>query len=390
MRRGYLIGLIGAGLLFLTAARGEAISLGTAALETVAVGAAVKATAKPVNSAINTLTFNRKLPAGTATKVVPVLSFGNKAYVGAAQVAGAGPLVARTKSVLQFETEFDQGRIRIRFLAPMDSTNPLKLHRVKGLGVSALADIALSRHAYRAPVHGPIHLGDVIFAGAIGVGVNEFGPQINSFINGFAKNEGAPAWGSTKVVPYLSSGERAYIGAMQVAGPAAAVAQVKAVWQYEDLFDLGRIRLRALVPTNSINPLKMKRVGGVGCTAVIDFTAIRSRERARFPDHYRYHSNYAFFLGEDPRYRPPGWTHGRKTGWILHGTPTMPPGLAKKLAPPGAVIVVPRVEVKPPKPEKKPVILFPGIEKEKEKRGQAPPAKGKGRKGKPWKGEGGE
>jgi hypothetical protein len=347
MKRCLFIGFTAAALLLLAGPpRAGAISLGTAVLETAAIGAAVKATAAPVDKAINTLTLNRKLPAGTATKVVPVLSFGNKGYIGAAQVAGASHLVAKTKSVLQFETEFDGGRVRLRFLAPMDSTNPLKLNRVKGLGISALADIALSRNAYRAPVSGPLRAGDVLLAGGIGVAVKEFGPQIDRFINSFAKNQGAPAWGATKVVPYLSFGEKAYIGAMQVAGPAAQVAQVKAVWQYEDLFDAGRIRLRALVPTNSINPLGMKRVKGVGCTAIIDFVAIRTRERERFPAHYRYHSNYAFFLGEDPRYRPPGWDRGRKEGWRKHGDVTLPPGLSKKQGP---VLVVPGIEVKPGK-----------------------------------------
>ena len=351
MRRSSMFALIGAVALLATGApRAQAVSLGTAVLEMVAVGAAVNATAKPVDKAINTLTLNRKLPVGVSTKVVPVLSFGNKGYIGAAQVAGASSLVARTKSVLQFETEFDRGRVRIRFLAPMDSTNPLKLNRVRGLGISALADIGLSRNAYRVPAHGPIRTSDVLLAGAIGVAVNEFGPGIDRFINSFAKNQGAPAWGSTKVVPYLSFGEKAYIGAMQVAGPAHLVSQVKAVWQYEDLFDLGRIRLRALVPTNSANPLKMKRVQGVGCTAVIDFAAIRSRERTRFPAHYRYHRDYAFFLGEDPHYRPPGWDRGRKEGWRKHGDPTRPPGLSKKQ---GTVIVLPGPAPKPDKHKSK-------------------------------------
>ena len=170
--------------------------------------------------------------------------------------------------------------------------------------------------------------------------VNQFGPQINSFINGVFKNEGGGPLGSTKVVPYLSFGSKAYIGMMQVAGPASSVNRVKAVWQLEQLFDSGRVRLRALVPTDSINPLKLKRVKGVGCTAVIDAMVLRAKEERRYPDQYRYFASAPLFLGpyEDPHYRrPPGWDRGEKVGWIKHGNPLLPPGLAKKQGPPTLV-----------------------------------------------------
>lgn len=45
---------------------------------------------------------------------------------------------------------------------------------------------------------------------------------------------------------------------------------------------------------------------------------------------------------------PPGWYHGRKTGWRKHGDATMPPGMSKKHGPP-TVIVVPKAKVKPQK-----------------------------------------
>ena len=143
------------------------------------------------------------------------------------------------------------------------------------------------------------------------------------------------------MVPYLSFGSKAYIGMMQVAGPAREVGQVKAVWQFEQLFDSGRVRLRALVPTNSINPLQLKRVKGVGCTAVIDAMVLRAREEPRYPDHYRYFGRAPLFVGayEDPHYRrPPGWDRGEKVGWIKHGNPYLPPGLAKKQRPPAIII----------------------------------------------------
>jgi len=315
--------------------------LASSVLKTAVVGAVVTAAADPMNEAIDRAAGTDTMPAGTDTKVVPVLSLGRKGYVGAAQVSGASNLVGRAKAVLQLETEFDQGRYRIKVLSPVDSLNPLEFGRVQGLGITGLADIALTRNVYSAPRSGSIGAGDVLLGGAILVGVNEFGPQIDSFINSVARTRGLSGEGQTKVVPYLSVGEKAYLGAMQVAGPADQVSRVKAVWQYEDLFDAGRTRLRVLVPSDSLSPLDISRVKGVGCTAIIDMVAIRTREE---PGRYEHLRRSGLFVGEDmfmPTRRPPGWDRGRKEGWIKHGDPYLPPGLSRKVAPRGIVIVVP-------------------------------------------------
>jgi hypothetical protein len=318
-----------------------AVDVGEALVKTVAVGAVVNAVAGPADDGINTLVGNRNLPPGTATKVVPVLSVGEKGYVGAVQVAGSKDLVAKTKAVLQLETSWSNKQYRIKLLMPVDSVNPLGAGRVRGLGASALVDVALSHNAYLLPASRGFNTGDLLKAGAIAVATKEFSPQINDFINSVFKNEGGLPTGATKVVPYLSFGEKAYIGMMQVAGPAEQVAKVKAVWQYEDLFDSGRVRLRALVPSDSVNPLRLSRVKGVGCTAIIDAMALRAREYERRRGDYGYFERAGMFvgLGEDPHYRPPGWDRGRKVGWVKHGDPLHPPGLSKKISPPVVVVV---------------------------------------------------
>jgi hypothetical protein len=323
-------------LLLVASSAAMAADLGEMVLKTVAVGAVVKAVAGPANDGINQLVGMRHLPPGVATKVVPVLSVGEKGYVGAAQVAGSKVLVNQVKAVLQLETSFDSKQYRIKLLMPISSSNPLGAKRIRGVGISGLLDTALSRNAYVLPASERWNAGDVVKAGAIAVASDRFGPQINSFMNSVFKNEGALPYGATKVVPYLSFGSKAYIGMMQVAGPSAAVGKVRAVWQLEQLFDAGRVRLRALVPTDSINPLELRRVKGVGCTAVIDAMVLRAREAERYPGHYRYFGSAGIFvgLGEDPRYRPPGWDRGRKEGWQKHGTPYLPPGLAKKVGQP--------------------------------------------------------
>ncbi len=323
-------------------ARGADLSdVASAIVKTAVVGSVVTAVAEPMDDAINRAAGTGAMPSGTETKVVPVLSFGRKGYVGAAQVSGSGELVARAKAVLQLETEFDGGRYRVKVLSPVDSLNPFEFGRVRGLGITGLADIALTRGVYRAPTSGGMRAGDVLLGGAILVGVNEFGPQIDDFINSVARTRGLTAEGETKVVPYLSVGEKAYLGAMQVAGPADQVGRVKAVWQYEDLFDGGRTRLRMLVPSDSLSPLDIRRVKGVGCTAIIDMVAIRTRDDPGRYDHLR---RAGLFVGDErfgPSRRPPGWDRGRKEGWIKHGDPYLPPGLSRKVAPRGIVIVVP-------------------------------------------------
>ncbi len=338
----FLVGLGGA-----PARAADLSDLASHILKAAVVGAVVTAVAEPMDDAINRVAGSHSLPADIDTKVVPVLSFGRKGYVGAAQVSGAANLVARAKAVLQLETEFDGGRFRIKILSPMDSVNPFDTSRVRGLGITGLADIALTRNTYRAPVSGGLGVGDVLLGGAILVAVNEFGPQIDDFINSVARTRGISAEGATKVVPYLSVGEKAYLGAMQVAGPADRVNRVKAVWQYEDLFDRGRTRLRMLVPSDSLSPLSIRRVKGVGCTAIIDTVAIRTRED---PGRYGYMRRAGLFVGDDrfvPAGRPPGWDRGRKMGWILHGDPYLPPGLSRKVAPRGIAIIVSEPPARP-------------------------------------------
>jgi len=113
----------------------------------------------------------------------------------------------------------------------------------------------------------------------IGYVVKTYGPQINDAINTLMLNNKAKNRDKTKVVPILSVGvgiissnPGSYIGAAQVQGPAAAVNKVAAVAQIEGSF-LNAVRLKGLVPVDSLNPLSgnLHRVYGVGVTAIVDF-----------------------------------------------------------------------------------------------------------------------
>lgn len=119
-----------------------------------------------------------------------------------------------------------------------------------------------------------IDLGDILKDGALIIGggavVKALGPQLNEFINTITLNKGAKYEGYTKVVPIVSVGNGAHIGAAQVGGTTkASVDKTKAVAQLEG--DFNRIRARALIPIDSENPIQQfRRVQGVGVTAIID------------------------------------------------------------------------------------------------------------------------
>jgi hypothetical protein len=132
---------------------------------------------------------------------------------------------------------------------------------VLGLGASSTAQAGLLDGV----------LGKAIKVGGIGFLVKQFGPGINKAINTLLQQKGIRYEGRTKVVPMLSAGNGAYVGAGQIQGPEASVNKAKYVVTFE--LPVGRVRGKAMIPVNSLTPGKMefKPVAGVGVTAVIDF-----------------------------------------------------------------------------------------------------------------------
>ncbi|MGQ9488636.1 MAG: hypothetical protein ACUVR7_12660 [Armatimonadota bacterium] len=229
----------------------------------VGIGYLVKQNAKALDRFINEVTIRRNVPINQATKVVPILSIGDKGYVGAAQVMGPKEAVNKVQAVFQIEESLD--RFRIKVLVPSDSLTGLR--RVEKVGISALIDVALEGGF---EVTHPKGLGgkEVLAAAAVAVAVKNAGNQLNELINKLSLRKGAEEF--TKVIPMATLGENAYIGGAQVSGAAADVDKVEGVWQYEDLFSNGVFRVKVLIPTDDLNPLKLRRVNGVGLTAVID------------------------------------------------------------------------------------------------------------------------
>ncbi len=97
-----------------------------------------------LNDFINTILMNHGAAVRDATKVVPILTFGQGVEAGACQVSGPKDAVKRVKLVLSIASTFDKGhRFNVQALVPSASMNPTKLDRVAGVGVSAIIDYRL-------------------------------------------------------------------------------------------------------------------------------------------------------------------------------------------------------------------------------------------------------
>ena len=112
-------------------------------------------------------------------------------------------------------------------------------------------------------------MGGLIKGGIVGVGVDKYGPSINSFLNKLLNQKNLGTTYATKVVPIVSLGNGSRVGAAQVTGPTAEVERVKAVAQVEGSFN-NIARAKGLVPVDSANPAGASRIQGVGVSAVID------------------------------------------------------------------------------------------------------------------------
>ena len=124
-----------------------------------------------------------------------------------------------------------------------------------------------------APVADAINLGSIIKVAGIGFLVDQFGPQLNSFINTLMAQHNATPEFATKVVPILTVGvlgNSGYIGAAQVMGPQNLVNRVQAVVQVESSFNGNMFRVKGLIPIDSKVPVNFTRVSGVGVSAMID------------------------------------------------------------------------------------------------------------------------
>lgn len=107
------------------------------------IGFLVDKYGEQVNTAINKVMMKEGAGTNYATKVVPIVSLGNKGYIGAAQVIGDADQVEKVEAVGQLEISWNDKLFRIKGMIPMDSKNPTSFSRVQGVGVSAVIDVRI-------------------------------------------------------------------------------------------------------------------------------------------------------------------------------------------------------------------------------------------------------
>ena len=145
----------------------------------------------------------------------------------------------------------------------------MTMNTIKGnKRLAALATIALIFTLAVSAI--AIDLGSVLKLGGVAYVVSQFGPQINSGINTVLSNNGG-LQEATKVVPILSLGQGGYIGAVQVVGAKENVDKCQAVVLVEIDKTFGvPVRVRAYVPVAVKSATNIKRLQGVGVSAIVD------------------------------------------------------------------------------------------------------------------------
>lgn len=303
-------------------------NLGKEALKGVVVGAAVKATAGHINNLLNSAAGKHGGKIAQTTKVVPVISVGERGYAGAAQIAGPKDYVSQVQAVVQLEStkKIGSNLWRVKALVPSNSLNPGRLKRVDKVGLTALIDVALDGKPSTGSAMRGLTGVDVLRGAALGALINANRKALDTFAREVTLARNAAP---TRVAVSGSIGSKTFIGAAQVAGSSLVLPRVQAVWQWDTTLDRGRIRVRYLIPSSSLNPLKTTRLEGVGLTALLETTVQSvSSNQARPVD-----SNNGSRAARERESRDRNNGDRRDGRWVPPGLAKkggIPPGLAKK------------------------------------------------------------
>lgn len=114
--------------------------------------------------------------------------------------------------------------------------------------------------------------GSILKIGGVQLVVSQFGGTIDSALNRVTGQNNVNDPNSvTKIVSVLSAGSRGAIGIVQVSGPREQVDKVKAVAQLQtQVRALSTLQARVLVPIDSSSLKDIRRVPGVGVSAIVD------------------------------------------------------------------------------------------------------------------------
>jgi len=143
-----------------------------------------------------------------------------------------------------------------------------------GVLAAFIAGFALACVLQPAPAVAKAGLDDLLGSAAKVVGVavlvDKFGGQLNKAINSVMDQNDVSTKSSSKVVTIITPLGNKHIGAAQVVGEEDAVAKVGAVAQLETSFMDKLFRIKVLIPIEGKDATHLRRVPGVGVSAVID------------------------------------------------------------------------------------------------------------------------
>lgn len=111
-------------------------------IKLVSVGAAVDRFGGDINKALNKLTGFTDTNAIT-TKVVPILSVGDRQAIGAAQVMGPKNQVSKVNAVAALNQGILGNEIKITAYIPIAGKDVSNLKRIEGVGMSGIVDLKL-------------------------------------------------------------------------------------------------------------------------------------------------------------------------------------------------------------------------------------------------------
>jgi hypothetical protein len=108
-------------------------------LKAAGVSALVRSMGPELDKFINSILSSKGAQNREATRVVPVITFGDSTAVGAVQITGDKDLIKKVRHVIAYEDKL-HSKYRVKVYIPSSHSNPLKLDRVYGVSVTAIIE----------------------------------------------------------------------------------------------------------------------------------------------------------------------------------------------------------------------------------------------------------
>lgn len=108
-------------------------------LKAAGISALVRSMGPELDKFINNILASKGAQNREATRVVPVITFGEQTAVGAVQITGDKDLIKKVRHVIAYEDKL-HNKYRVKVYIPSSHSNPLKIDRVYGISVTAIIE----------------------------------------------------------------------------------------------------------------------------------------------------------------------------------------------------------------------------------------------------------